>query len=288
MSEKIDGLVSTAWLAAHLGADDLKLLDGTWYLPMQQRDARAEYRERHIPGAVFFDLDAVADTASDLPHMLPAAEAFAAAVGALGIGNEDRVVVYDNNPMMSAPRVWWTFRAFGHAQVAVLDGGLPKWLSEGRPVEAGEAQTQPKRYSARLRPEMVRNREQMRENLTSRREHVIDARAAGRFTGAEPDLWPGRRRGHIPGSANLPYTELLEPASKTFLPRDRLAERFAAAGVQPGRPIATTCGSGVTASVLALGLHLTGRDDVAVYDGSWAEWGQPGDTPVETGEGAAR
>jgi len=248
---------------------------------MQNRNARAEYEQKHIPGAVFFDIDAIADKANPLPHMLPDAATFAAAVGELGIGNDSRVVVYDAHGMMSAARAWWSFRVFGHEDVAVLDGGLPKWLAEGRPVEAGTVRPARRSFAARLDASQVRDKQAIRANIRERREQVVDARAAGRFSGREPEVWPGRRPGHIPGSLNLPFTDLLDPQSKTFLPAEAIAERFRAAGTDLARPVVTSCGSGVTAAVLAFALHLIGHRPVALYDGSWAEWGLPGDTPVE-------
>jgi thiosulfate/3-mercaptopyruvate sulfurtransferase len=277
---KPDALVSTEWLAQHLSAPDVRVVDATYFLPGSDRDARAEYNERHIPGAVFFDIDAIADRTSRLPHMLPDAEAFAAAVGALGIGRGDRVVVYDVRGVVSAARVWWTFRAFGHDAVAVLDGGLRKWRAEGRPVESGTPTPTARPFAARLRPELVRDLGAMRANLTSRSAQVLDARSAGRFAGTEPEPRAGLRGGHIPGSLSLPY-ETLYRADGTLKAPDELGAAFRAAGVDLGRPVVTTCGSGVTASVLALALYLVGRPDVAVYDGSWSEWGGRSDTPIE-------
>ena len=274
-------LVSTEWLAEHLGRPKLVVVDATYFLPMQGRNARAEYELRHIPGAVFFDIDAIADRTSPLPHMLPTAAAFAAVVGDLGIGNDSRVVVYDAHGMMSAARAWWTFRVFGHEAVALLDGGLPKWLAEGRPVEAGAARPAPRQFAARLDAGQVRDKAAIRANLAARKEQVVDARAAGRFAGTEPEVWPGRRPGHIPGSLNVPFTDLLDPQSRTFLPAEAIAARFRAAGADLARPVVASCGSGVTAAVLAFALHLIGHREVALYDGSWAEWGLPGDTPVE-------
>lgn len=276
-----ESLVSTAWLAERLAAPDIRIVDGTYYLPTQGRDARAEFEAAHIPGAVFFDIDEIADSTIDLPHMLPTAEKFASRVRKLGLGDGSRIVVYDQHGLFSAPRVWWTFRVFGHTDVAVLDGGLPKWRAENRPLEEGPARPQERHFTARVNTLLVRDKQQMLANLRSRREQILDARPAGRFSGAEPDPWPGRRRGHIPGSLNLPYTELVDAGTGTMLPAASLAGRYRKAGIAMNRPVVATCGSGVTASLLAFGLHLIGHEDVAVYDGSWAEWGLPGDTPVE-------
>jgi len=277
----MDPVVTTEWLAGHLGAADLRVVDGTWHMPQAGRDARAEFEDAHIPGAVFFDIDAIADRTTSLPHMLPSAEAFAAAVGGLGIGSGDRVVVYDGRGVVSAARVWWTFRAFGHDAVAVLDGGLRTWRAEGRPVERGAAAPARRAFTARLRPELVRDVEGMRADVASRAVQVLDARSAGRFAGTEPEPRAGLRGGHIPGSLNLPY-ETLYQADGTLRPPDELRAAITAAGIDLGRPVVTSCGSGVTASVLALALYLVGRPDAAVYDGSWSEWGSRSDTPVET------
>lgn len=276
-------VVSTAELAGLLNAPGVRVLDGSFKLPGTLPLAIDDYRRQHIPGAVFFDIDAIADRSNPLPHMLPSPEAFGAAVGAMGISNDTRVIVYDAPGLMSAGRVWWTFRVFGHDNVAVLNGGLRQWLAEGRPVTAELPGVTPATFTARLRPEVVRNRAQMLANVASRREQVIDARSAGRFTATEPEFWPGRRAGHIPGSVNLPSGDLTDPATGLLLPPEELRRRFENAGLSFDRPVVASCGSGVTASALAFALHLLGRDDVAVYDGSWAEWGLPGDTPVETG-----
>ncbi len=271
------------WLAAHLDDADVRVVDGSFKMPGVTPTAAEDYRVRHIPGAVFFDIDEIADHESPLPHMLPDAMAFGAAMSQLGIGAGDHVVVYDSAGVVSATRVWWMFRAFGHDGVAVLDGGLPKWLAEGRPVTA-EIPTPTRRlYRVKFRPELVRNKAQILANLTGKAEQVLDARTAERFEGKAPEPWPGRRPGRIPGSLNLPYSLLSNAKDKTVVPLEELERRFAAAGVRPDKPVVTSCGSGVTACVLAFGLYLTGREDVAVYDGSWAEWGLPGDTPVATG-----
>jgi thiosulfate/3-mercaptopyruvate sulfurtransferase len=276
-----ESLVSTDWLARNLDTPDLRVVDGTYYLPMQGKSARAEFETRHIPGAVFFDIDEIADESSKLPHMLPSPEKFAARMRKLGIGDGNRVVVYDSNNYMGSARVWWTLRVFGHSDVAVLDGGLAKWLAEGRPVDDRPPQPRERHFTARLDHSLVRAKEQMLANLQSRREQVLDARSAGRFHAKEPEVWPGRRSGHIPGSLNLPFLDLVDPASKTLLPAEQVRAKLLAAGVDPARPVVTSCGSGITAAVLALALHLVGQRDVAIYDGSWAEWGLPGDTPVE-------
>jgi thiosulfate/3-mercaptopyruvate sulfurtransferase len=282
MSPALPAVVTSEWLAKHLAEPDLRVLDGTWHMPQLKRDARAEFAQAHIPGAVFFDIDQVADRTTALPHMLPTPAAFAEAVGGLGIGTGDRVVVYDVRGVISAARVWWTFRAFGHDRVAVLDGGLRAWKSDGRPVEAGTPAPPRREFRATLRPELVRDLTAMQRNLSTRAEQVVDARSRGRFEGTEPEPRAGLRGGHIPGSLNLPYESLYRPDG-TLKPPDALRSAFVIAGVDLARPVTTTCGSGVTASVLALGLHLVGHQHVAVYDGSWTEWGGRPDTPVDDG-----
>jgi thiosulfate/3-mercaptopyruvate sulfurtransferase len=273
-------LVTTEWLAENLGRRDVRVVDGSWHMPHLQRDARAEFAQAHVPGAVFFDIDAIADRRSALPHMLPRASEFAQSVGRLGIGSRDRVIVYDTRGVVSAARVWWTFRAFGHDAVFVLDGGLPRWRAEGRTVEAGVPAPRPRRFTARLRKSLVRDLAAVRQNLKTHKAQVLDARSRGRFAGTEPEPRAGLRGGHIPGSLNLPYDELYQKDG-TLLPADALRAKFEAAGVDLGKPVVTSCGSGVTASVLALGLSVIGRPDVAVYDGSWTEWGGRDDTPIE-------
>ena len=280
MTTPLPDVVSTEWLAKRLGEPDLRVLDGTWHMPHLERDAHAEFEAAHIPGAVFFDIDRIADRTSSLPHMLPPADEFAEAVGALGVTNDDRIVVYDVRGVVSAARVWWTFRAFGHDRVAVLDGGLRAWIAEGRPTVAGEPSPPRRQFRARLRPELVRDFDFMRRNVGTRAEQVVDARSRGRFKGTEPEPRAGLRGGHIPGSVNLPYETLYRPDGTLRTP-DALRAAFVEAGVDLAKPITTTCGSGITASVLALALHVVGRPDVAVYDGSWTEWGGRTDTQVE-------
>jgi thiosulfate/3-mercaptopyruvate sulfurtransferase len=277
----MDAVVTTEWLARHLGDPGLRIIDATWYLPQAQRDARREFAGAHLPDAAFFDIDEIADHSTPLPHMLPDAAAFARAVGALGIGSGDRVIAYGARNFIASARAWWTFRVFGHDAVSVLDGGLPKWRAEGRPLESGLPAPPPRAFSARLRPELVRDLEAMRDNVAGRREQVVDARSHGRFAGTEPELRAGVRSGHIPGSLSLPYDQLTRPADGTILPVEALRRAFEAAGLDVKMPVTATCGSGVSAAVLALGLHALGRHDVAVYDGSWTEWGGRDDTPID-------
>ena len=274
-------LVSTEWLADHLSAPDVHVVDASWYLPAMERHAKAEFASQHIPGAVFFDIDEIADTEDPLPHMLPSPEKFASRMRRLGLGDGARIVVYDGFGLFSAPRVWWTFRFFGHEDVAVLDGGLPKWLAENRPVESQPPRVQERHFTSRMNGFIVRNFGQVKANIASRREQILDARPAGRFAGSEAEPRAGLKSGHIPGSLNLPFGEILDPKDQTFLPAQALRAKFESAGVDLAKPVVTTCGSGVSAAGLALALHLLGHRDVAVYDGSWSEWGAVTDAPVE-------
>jgi len=278
-----DPLVSTEWLAAHLGEPDLKVVDATFYLPHLKRDARAEFEQAHLPGAVFFDIETISDHSNPLPHMLPSPKAFAAAVGALGIGTGDRVVAYGGRGLIASARVWWTFRVFGHDRVAVLDGGFGKWVKERRPVETGALSPgTPGDFEARLDPGAVRDLAQVRANLESRREQLVDMRPAGRFAGREPEPRPGIRGGHVPGSLSLPYAELVS-GDGTLLPPDRLKARLEKAGLDLARPVVATCGSGTSACALILALETLGLHAHALYDGAWTEWGGREDTSVETG-----
>ena len=283
MNATLPPLVSTEWLAARLAHPGVRAIDGSWYLPGSGRDAAAEYRTGHIPGAIFFDLDATSDPGSPLPHMLPSDAEFAERMAGLGLNDSDELVVYDGSGVnLSAPRVWWMLRAFGHSRVAVLDGGIGKWRREQRPLEEGIVSLARGQFTARLDRSAVRDLAAVRANLGTGGEQLVDVRSRGRFAGVEEEPRPGIRRGHVPGSLNLPFTELVQ-ADGTILPPGELSRRLAQAGIDLSRPVVATCGSGTSACALVLGLHLIGHADNAVYDGAWTEWGGRADTPVELG-----
>jgi thiosulfate/3-mercaptopyruvate sulfurtransferase len=275
-------LVSTDWLAQHLAAPDLRLLDASWHMPDSGRDARAEFEAEHIPGARFFDIDEISDTQSQLPHMAPPVEKFVSRMRALGIGDGHRVVVYDSHGLFSAARVWWLFRLFGKTDVAVLDGGLKKWKAEGRPVEEGRPILSERHFTARRNAALVRDVTQMAAIAKLGEAQIVDARSPSRFRGDEPEPRPGLRAGHIPGAANVHYATLLNEDGTMKAPAE-LRAVFDAAGVDVTRPVVTTCGSGVTAAILNLALERVGNSRNALYDGSWAEWGGYPDLAVEKG-----
>jgi thiosulfate/3-mercaptopyruvate sulfurtransferase len=282
MTDPLPPLVSTRWLAERLGRAGLRIVDGSWYLPSSGRDAAAEYAAGHLPGAVFFDLDASSDQTARLPHMLPDPDTFAARMASLGLSDADDLIVYDGSGVnLSAPRVWWMFRAFGHERVGVLDGGSGKWRREGRPLEQGRPSAVERgRFTARRNQAVVLDLEAVRSALST--VQLADMRSAGRFAGTEPEPRAGLRGGHIPGSRNLPFSELVAPDG-TVLPPKQLRQRIVAAGIDLGRPLIATCGSGTSACALIHALHLLGDDRVALYDGAWTEWGGREDTPVATG-----
>ena len=268
-----DPLVSTAWLADHLKDPRVKILDASFKMPGVTPLPKDDFLKAHIPGATFFDVDAIADHSTSLPHMFPSAEQFGRDIGALGVGNNDTAVLYDSGSWVAAPRAWWMFLSFGHAEVRVLDGGLKKWLAEGRPVESGAVTPAAQNYVASFDAKRVRNKRQLLDNLKSKAEQVIDARTRDRFEGSVKEPWPGRRSGRIPGSYNVPYGELIDAASGTMRPIADLRAAFSRAGVKFDAPMLTSCGSGVSAAVLTL----------ALYDGSWAEWGLPDGPQIATG-----
>ena len=273
----MSNLVSTDWLAAHL--DTVRVVDASWYMPDEKRAPAKEFEAGHIPGAVFFDIDAIADHSTDLPHMLPSPGEFSKAVGALGIGDGETVVVYDGSGLFSAPRVWWTFKAMGHDTVKVLDGGFPKWTREGRAVETGPAKRHAKFFTAIAEPAIVRDFAAVMDIVANKTAQMVDARSAGRFKAEEPEPRPGVRGGHMPGAANVHFRALIA-ADGTLKPPGELRAAFEQAGVDIARPIVTTCGSGLTAAIVMLALDEIGARDVALYDGSWTEWGAQPQAPV--------
>lgn len=282
MIDIVPTLVDTDWLFDRLSHTSVRIIDATWYLPNVGRKGIDDFNDGHIRGAVFWDLDAIADPNNALPHMVPDEPSFEAHMKALGISNDNHVVVYDNVAMMTSPRVWWCLKAFGHEKVSLLDGGMIKWKADRFPIETDALPIPKTLYKARFNADAVRDAAQILANIDSKEEQVLDARAAGRFAGTEPEPRPECRSGHIPGSLNLPFAELIDRKTSTIKSKADLEAAFAGSGIDLSKPVVTSCGSGVTACVLALGMHLIGKDDVAIYDGSWTDWGTRTDTPVET------
>jgi thiosulfate/3-mercaptopyruvate sulfurtransferase len=273
-------LVSTQWLEDHLSAPDIAVVDGSYYLSTMKRDGYQEYLAAHIPGAVFFDINKIADTANPLPHMLPSPAAFSSAMRQLGIGDGLSIVVYDGLGLFSAPRVWWTFRIFGVREVYILDGGFPKWKAEGRPIELGETRRTPRHFTPRFNAGAVADLNVVRKALADKGAQVVDARSAERFAGTAPEPRPGLPSGHMPGALNVPYQDIVEDGRLVDVARIKAA--FQKGGVDLDKPVITTCGSGVSAAILTLALDALGKEPKALYDGSWTEWAGRGDMPIET------
>ncbi|OUR76618.1 3-mercaptopyruvate sulfurtransferase [Alphaproteobacteria bacterium 46_93_T64] len=275
-------LVSTEWLSQHLSAPDIRIVDASWYLPNENRDPKAEFKQCHIPGAVFFDIDEISDSDTDLPHMIPSPEKFSSKMRKLGLGDGNRIVVYDGSGIRSAARAWWMIRLFGHEDVAILDGGLVKWQEEGRAISDIPTPPKERHFTSRINNLMVKDKDQVRRNIETEKNQVLDARSKGRFEGSEPEPRAGLRAGRIPGALNLPFNQLLNE-NGTLQSADNLTQLYGTAGIEKSSPVITSCGSGITACVLAFGLHMIGHRQVAVYDGSWTEWGLDADMPLSSG-----
>jgi thiosulfate/3-mercaptopyruvate sulfurtransferase len=283
MSPELKTLIESTELASHLGNSNLKIVDASWHLPKSNRDGRQEFEKEHIPGSVFLDLDEFSDQESDLPHTLPSEEYFSRKVGELGIDNQSLVVVYDSTGLFSSARAWWMFRVFGHHQISLLNGGLPKWKSEGRELACGLSRVERKKFEAVLNPELVFDWKSTLEKSKTNDAVILDARPTERFAGNVKEPWPGLRSGHIPNSRNLPFMDLLEGPHQTMISAENLDKLFKKTQISRNQEIICSCGSGVTACILALGLHINGCESVKIYDGSWTEWGRRYDLPIETG-----
>jgi len=281
MSDLAPALVSTEWLVSHLTAPDIRIVDATWHMPGSDRNAYNEYREAHIPGAVFFDIDEICDLDSPLPHMLPSPEKMSSRMRKLGVGDGNRVIIYDNSDVRSAARVWFMLKTFGLWDVAILDGGFQKWKKERQKLEDIPPLPRMRHFTARFNTTKVRDLTHMMENLSHQREQIVDARTPGRFSGSEPEPREGIKSGSIPGSCNIFFKNLLNEEDGTFKSAEEIRGIFEQAGIDLNKPIVTSCGSGITASVLSLGLYLIGHKDNALYDGSWSEWGSHPETPIK-------
>lgn len=285
LADERENLVTTSWLEQHLDAPDIVILDCSYYLPDARRDARAEYNEQHIPGAMFFDIDEISDPESSLPHTMPSPEMFASRMRKMGIGDGMRIIVYDGAGLFSAARVWWMFRTFGKTDVAILDGGFPKWLAEGRIIEdMPPAKRIERHFTARLQASNTRNKSEVLDAVSDGMPQIADARSPARFLAQEPEPRAGMRGGHMPGAINVHYRTLINEDG-TLKSLEKLKDVFNDAGIDMTKPVITTCGSGVTAAILTLGLTMLGHNSHSLYDGSWAEWGSDPDTPIETGQG---
>jgi len=273
-------LVTTSWLADHLDDPKVKIIDGSWHLPTTGRDGHKEYLNMHIPGAVYFDIDKISNSSSKLPHMMPSSKIFSSNVSKMGISNSNKIIIYDSDGLFSAPRVWWMFRAFGHENVSVMTGGFKSWINENKPVSDHLPKISKGDFLGQLNTDMIKSLSEIKNNIVNNKELVLDARASNRFNGSEPEFRPGVRSGHIPKSLNLPYNKIINNDG-TFISNQELVDVFNKLGANEEKSVITTCGSGITACILGLGLHLTGRNNWTVYDGSWTEWGSNKDVEIE-------